>query len=202
MSALPYASSRHGKRVHRLRGGSRSRFESGRTLACRSAVRGGRSGDCRDYLTRARDRTRQASVAVAETGTRTICNRGLRIGDRDSIPHRQPGCAFAVAVANSILQALSASVIAWERSAPTPERRALKCAARIAGMMNASSSSSVRELPEPDRLAYSVQEAADLLGIDYFSVYRLIQRGKLRACRALRGKLLVPRTELLRLLKT
>lgn len=54
---------------------------------------------------------------------------------------------------------------------------------------------------EQERLAYSVHEAADLLGVDYFSVYRLIQRGKLRACRALRGKLLVPRTELLRLLK-
>lgn len=55
--------------------------------------------------------------------------------------------------------------------------------------------------PDSERLAYSVQESADLLGVDYFSVYRLIQRGKLRACRALRGKLLVPRTELLRLLK-
>jgi len=55
---------------------------------------------------------------------------------------------------------------------------------------------------EPERLAYSVREAADLLGVDYFRVYRLIQRGKLRACRALRGKLLVPRTELLRLLKS
>jgi excisionase family DNA binding protein len=54
---------------------------------------------------------------------------------------------------------------------------------------------------EPERLAYSLQEAANLLGIDYFSVYRLIQRRKLRACRALRGKLLVPRSELLRLLK-
>jgi excisionase family DNA binding protein len=54
---------------------------------------------------------------------------------------------------------------------------------------------------KPERLAYSVQEAADLLGVDYFSVYRLIQRGKLRACRAVRGKLLVPRSELLRLLK-
>jgi excisionase family DNA binding protein len=51
------------------------------------------------------------------------------------------------------------------------------------------------------RLAYSVQEAADLLGVHYFSVYRLIQSGQLKACRALRGKLLVPRTELLRLLK-
>ena len=54
---------------------------------------------------------------------------------------------------------------------------------------------------EKERLAYSVKESADLLGVDYFSVYRLIKRGKLRACRALRGKLLVPRSELLRLLK-
>jgi hypothetical protein len=29
----------------------------------------------------------------------------------------------------------------------------------------------------PERLAYSVQESADLLGVNYFSVYRLIQRG-------------------------
>ena len=53
-----------------------------------------------------------------------------------------------------------------------------------------------------ERLAYSIQESADLLGVNYFSVYRLIQRGKLKACRALRGKLLVPRSELLKLLKT
>jgi excisionase family DNA binding protein len=48
---------------------------------------------------------------------------------------------------------------------------------------------------EPERLAYSILEAANLLGVDYFSVYRLIQRGKLRVCRALHGKLLVPRSE-------
>jgi excisionase family DNA binding protein len=60
---------------------------------------------------------------------------------------------------------------------------------------------SATNISETERLAYSIQESADLLGVDYFSVYRLIQRGKLRACRALRGKLLVPRTELLRLLK-
>jgi len=54
----------------------------------------------------------------------------------------------------------------------------------------------------PERLAYSVQEAADLLGVNYFSVYRLVQRGKLKVCRALRGKLLVPREELLKLLKS
>ena len=60
------------------------------------------------------------------------------------------------------------------------------------------------QTPEPpiERLAYSVQEAADMLGVHYFSIYRLIQRGKLKTCRVLRGKLLVPRTELLKLLQT
>ena len=52
-----------------------------------------------------------------------------------------------------------------------------------------------------ERLAYSIEEAAAMLGVHYFSVYRLIQRGKLKPCRALRGKLLVPRDELLKLLK-
>jgi len=56
--------------------------------------------------------------------------------------------------------------------------------------------------PIAERLAYSIKESADLLGVNYFSVYRLIQRGKLKACRALRGKLLIPRSELLKLLKT
>ena len=56
--------------------------------------------------------------------------------------------------------------------------------------------------PPLERLTYSIQEAADLLGVNYFSVYRLIQRGKLKPCRALRGKLLVPRSELLKLLET
>jgi len=67
--------------------------------------------------------------------------------------------------------------------------------------METNSAAVVDQAAGQERLAYSVKEAADLLGVDYFSVYRLIQRGKLRACRALRGKLLVPRTELLRLLK-
>lgn len=56
--------------------------------------------------------------------------------------------------------------------------------------------------PPIERLAYSIQEAADLLGIHYFTMYRLIQRQKLKTCRVLRGKLLVPREELLKLLKT
>jgi excisionase family DNA binding protein len=81
------------------------------------------------------------------------------------------------------------------------ERRLLAGRLTIGGTMEANSTLVVDQAAEKERLAYSVQEAADLLGVDYFSVYRLIQRGKLRACRALRGKLLVPRTELLRLLK-
>ena len=56
--------------------------------------------------------------------------------------------------------------------------------------------------PPVERLAYSIQEAADMLGINYFTMYRLIQRQKLKTCRVLRGKLLVPRTELLQLLQT
>lgn len=55
--------------------------------------------------------------------------------------------------------------------------------------------------PQRERLAYSLKEAAEMLGIDYFSVYRLVQRRKLRVCRALRRKILIPRLELLRLLK-
>jgi excisionase family DNA binding protein len=56
------------------------------------------------------------------------------------------------------------------------------------------------EQPPKERIAYSIHEVADMLGVDYFSVYRLIQRGKLKACRALRGKFLISKTELFRLL--
>ncbi len=58
----------------------------------------------------------------------------------------------------------------------------------------------LRKIEREDRLAFSIPEAADLLGVDYFSVYRLVQRGKLKACRALRGKFLITRAELNRLL--
>jgi excisionase family DNA binding protein len=59
-----------------------------------------------------------------------------------------------------------------------------------------------RSLEREDRLAYSIPEAAELLGLDYFSVYRLVQRGKIKACRALRGKFLITRVELNRLLNS
>jgi excisionase family DNA binding protein len=56
------------------------------------------------------------------------------------------------------------------------------------------------DAPSTERLAYTIDEAAAMLGVHYFSVYRLVQRGRLKVCRALRGKLLVPRSELLKLL--
>ena len=68
-------------------------------------------------------------------------------------------------------------------------------------IMNASESNT-NEQPQTARIAYSIHEVADILGVDYFSVYRLIQRGKLKACRALRGKFLITRAELARLLNT
>jgi excisionase family DNA binding protein len=67
-------------------------------------------------------------------------------------------------------------------------------------IMNASESNAIE--PPNQRIAYSIPEAAEMMGLDYFSVYRLVQRGKLKACRALRGKFLIPRTELFRLLDT
>jgi excisionase family DNA binding protein len=68
-------------------------------------------------------------------------------------------------------------------------------------IMNASKSNT-NEQPQNERIAYSIHEVANMLGVDYFSVYRLIQRGKLKACRALRGKFLITRAELARLLNT
>ena len=58
----------------------------------------------------------------------------------------------------------------------------------------------LRAIEREERLAYSIPEAADMLGLDYFSVYRLVVRGKLKACRALRGKFLITRAELNRFL--
>ncbi len=53
---------------------------------------------------------------------------------------------------------------------------------------------------DPLRLAYSVQETADLLGISYKSVYRLIQRRLLKPSGAMRHKL-ISKTEIERFLK-
>lgn len=68
--------------------------------------------------------------------------------------------------------------------------------------MNVSELKPTESVASKERIAYSIHEAAEMLGVDYFSVYRLIQRGKLKACRALRGKFLISKTELFRLLNT
>ncbi len=52
----------------------------------------------------------------------------------------------------------------------------------------------------PPRLAYSVQEAARLLGVCDKSIRRLILRGLIRPSRALRH-ILIPRDELERFLR-
>jgi excisionase family DNA binding protein len=52
----------------------------------------------------------------------------------------------------------------------------------------------------PARLAYSMRETADLLGVSYITVHRLLKRGLLKSSQALRHKI-IPRTEIERFLK-
>jgi hypothetical protein len=61
-----------------------------------------------------------------------------------------------------------------------------------------SEKSEPRTLP---RLAYTMREAAAMLGISYISVHRLLKRGLLRSSTALRHKV-IPATELERFLKS
>jgi len=62
----------------------------------------------------------------------------------------------------------------------------------------------MQNTPNPEerfsRLAYSVSETAQILGVSYCTVYRLLQRGLLRSSNALRHKL-IPRFEIERFLK-
>jgi hypothetical protein len=53
--------------------------------------------------------------------------------------------------------------------------------------------------PSP-RLAYSMRETADILGVSYITGYRLIQRGLLRSSLALRRKM-ISKVEIKRFLK-
>lgn len=55
--------------------------------------------------------------------------------------------------------------------------------------------------PSPTaRLAYSMAEASQVLGVSYLTVHRLLKRGLIRSSSATRKKL-IPRTELERFLK-
>jgi excisionase family DNA binding protein len=50
------------------------------------------------------------------------------------------------------------------------------------------------------RLAYTMRETADILGVSYITVHRLLKRGKLRASDAIRNKV-IPLTEIQRFLR-
>ena len=52
---------------------------------------------------------------------------------------------------------------------------------------------------QPQRLAYTMRETADILGVNYHTVYRLAKRKLLRPSSALRIKLF-PRSEIERFL--
>jgi hypothetical protein len=61
------------------------------------------------------------------------------------------------------------------------------------------SADSAGERPLP-KLAYTMEETAQMLGISYCSVWRLLQRGLLKSSKALRHKV-IPMTEIQRFLK-
>lgn len=58
----------------------------------------------------------------------------------------------------------------------------------------------VETTPAIPKLAYTMQETADALGVSYLTVHRLIKRGLIRSSSALRHKV-IPVTEIQRFLK-
>jgi len=50
------------------------------------------------------------------------------------------------------------------------------------------------------RLAYTMRETAEILGVSYITVHRLLKRGKLRASDAIRNKV-IPKTEIEKFLR-
>jgi excisionase family DNA binding protein len=56
------------------------------------------------------------------------------------------------------------------------------------------------ETPALPRLAYTMQETADILGVSYITVHRLLKRGLLKCSSAVRHKL-IPASEIKRFLK-
>jgi hypothetical protein len=63
-----------------------------------------------------------------------------------------------------------------------------------------ASTSGASTAPQPTRLAFSMKETAELLGVNYQTVYRLSKRGLLKSSSALRIKLF-PLAEIQRFLK-
>jgi excisionase family DNA binding protein len=56
------------------------------------------------------------------------------------------------------------------------------------------------ERPALPKLAYTMEETAQVMGVSYITVHRLLKRGLLRSSTALRSKL-IPRAEIERFLK-
>ena len=54
--------------------------------------------------------------------------------------------------------------------------------------------------PKTERLAYSMKEAAEALGVSYISMHRMLKRGLIRSSSAMRTKV-IPKAELERFLK-
>jgi predicted site-specific integrase-resolvase len=51
------------------------------------------------------------------------------------------------------------------------------------------------------KLAYSMREAAEIIGVSYMTMHRLLQRGLLKSCSALRTKV-IPYSEIQRFLSS
>lgn len=82
-----------------------------------------------------------------------------------------------------------------ETLAPTPnEREPVSSAAPKQAL---PPTATLAALP---RLAYTMRETAEIIGVSYITVHRLLKRGKLHASDAIRNKV-IPKTEIERFLR-
>ncbi len=65
-------------------------------------------------------------------------------------------------------------------------------------LLNQKTDNASQALP---RLAYTMRETADILGVSYITVHRLLKRGLLKSSSALRHKL-IPGSEIARFLES
>lgn len=66
-------------------------------------------------------------------------------------------------------------------------------------MKTAPMSDNVSDKPKLPRLAYTMEETAQILGVSYVTVHRLLKRGLLKSSSALRHKV-IPESEIKRFL--
>ena len=71
---------------------------------------------------------------------------------------------------------------------------------QTSSVKHCSTASNADNASQFPRLAYSMRETADILGVNYITVHRLLKRGLLKSSSALRTKL-IPATEIERFLK-